>query len=920
MDGYREFIRSIEEGPYELTKRFATHLIKLLNTEEVHIFMYERHRNILRLTGTTSEKLEGEVGKLKILLDESSRFGDISEHEELVVSRSELLNVGEEGKMLLKPIVVDDELIGAIAFTVSDEEALLPGEVKEAVEEIGAALKLISDLSVLKDLRRRLEILEMLSLVHSQIMEPSFLLDATLKLAMDALNAYVGSIWLVENDELVLNMVKGLNGEKVIKNRVALGYGLVGWVALKKEPLLSVSTDKDERAALDIFDMEIKSAIAAPIDDGENILGVILLANRREEGGYRPYKHFDEFDLGLLDDIGRRLGVTLNRSELYKRLEQEVKNLKRLEEQHQHLIKKQQRQLERLRILQRISQAMRSSYDVNNAYKILLLGTVSGRGLGFNRALLLLRDRDKHVLKPKYWIGPASDEKLPEEWQDAHARAMRYGDLRQYLREEAILLNLEVGLIESIKDKEVPYRGNPVLERVVLRRKLVHVTKSLVESRYEDYGFLAELLGTEEFVVCPLSGRFDTLGVLIVDNKYTAEPFHEDDLEILGLLSDSAGLTIEAIESYEELRAKTLSLERQKDLVEYLRRFAESILQNLDAAIIVIDREDRIKEWNKKAEVIFGRPREHMLEMKLEEVSPEFFELQEIAGKVYDVGETITLSDYYMKLGNKEMFLDIRFSPLRNPVLGIIEGVIISVEDVTKRHQLEEELKRQERLAILGEMSARVAHELRNPITVIGGFVRRAQKKIDDRKSIEKYLGILQEEIERLEGIVAEILEFSKEARALDFSVFDLGTLVEDVLELYAQKIKDKGIHVVFNQPSGPVEIEADKNRIKQVVINLIQNAIEACNVGGNIRVTVDREGESAVFKVWNDGTPIPKDIMDKIFLPFFTTKTYGTGLGLPICKKIIEDEHGGKIFVESSEDGTIFTVIIPKNPLRKGE
>jgi len=922
LESYREVLHSLKAGPYEIMDGFAVRLKDLMNVEEIFIFLLERHRGILRLVGTSIHGSELYKDRLKLRLSEiqwqeNTACSEATKLDDVTSLAEALKDPGLN--VYLIPVCMEDELIGAVGVATFKDLEDIPRN-PEIFSEIGAALKLIIDLSSMTEMKRKLETLELLSVVHSQVTEPRFLLDATLKLAMDTLNAEVGSIWILHGDELKLEVLKGLERAKVKKETVPVGHGLVGLVAQKRDPVLSVSANMDERLALDIFDMEIKSAVGAPIDDGEQILGVIMLVNRQEQTSYRPYKHFDEFDMMLLSDIGMRLGVVINRAELYHRLEEEIQNLREVKKQREELIQRLQKQLNRLRILQKISQAMRSSYDINNAYKILLLGITSGRGLGYNRALLLVRDRQQHVLRPKYWVGPSEDERVSEEWQAANERALRYSDFRQYLKEEALIINLERGLIDSIKDKVIPYRGNQVLERVVLRRKLVHVTEELVDSRHEDYEILANVLQTKEFVICPLSGRFETMGVLVVDNKYNGEPFLEDDLEILNLLGDSAGLTIEAIESYEELKTKTQTLERQKDLVEYLRRFAESILQNLDAAIIVIDRENRVREWNRKAEIIFGRQRERMVGKILEEISPELAELQEVANKVYEIEETIDFSEYYMKLGKRELYLDIRFSPLRNPTLNIIEGVIISVEDVTKRRELEMELKKQERLTILGEMAARVAHELKNPIVVIGGFVKRLEKKLEDPETARNYLSILKDEAKRLEGIVGEILEFSREKRRLEFEPVDLGELIRDVLELYSDKIKHKGIKLKTTGLANGVVVNVDRSRIKQVVINLIQNAIEACDVSGFIEVEVGIEGNSAFFKVWNDGEPIPKDTIDKIFMPFFTTKTYGTGLGLPICKKIVEDEHGGRILVESNEDGTTFTVIIPVNPVRKGE
>ena len=124
-----------------------------------------------------------------------------------------------------------------------------------------------------------------------------------------------------------------------------------------------------------------------------------------------------------------------------------------------------------------------------------------------------------------------------------------------------------------------------------------------------------------------------------------------------------------------------------------------------------------------------------------------------------------------------------------------------------------------------------------------------------------------------------------------------------------------KRIDVSFNTNNARIEVVGDKVALKQVFINLIQNAIEATGDGGKIIVTTEDLGEKVQVKVWNAGPTIPVEIREKIFLPFFTTKTQGTGLGLAICKKIVEDRHKGRIWVEDVEDGALFVFELPKKP-----
>ncbi|HIP92383.1 MAG TPA: sensor histidine kinase, partial [Thermotoga sp.] len=537
---------------------------------------------------------------------------------------------------------------------------------------------------------------------------------------------------------------------------------------------------------------------------------------------------------------------------------------------------------------------------------------IANRGFNFDRALLLLRDTKKQVLVGKLWVGP-KDEEAESFMEKMRQRSLKYGDIVQYFREEAMTFDVSSSLTPKIEGKIFHYKGHPLLERAVLRKRIVYVNPKIIESFGESLRDILDILETEEFIVMPLVGRWDTLGVVIMDNRFTKRKISDSDLEILKLLSESAGLAIENIMNYEELREKTISLERQKDLIDYLRKFSESILQNLDAVVIVLDREGKILEWNKKAELVFGYPRERMIGSRLENLGAEFENILAVALKVFEMKETISMANYMFSMEREEKYFDIRFSPLWNPTGTYIDGVIITFEDVTDRYKMEQERKRQEKLSALGEMAARVAHELRNPISVIGGFIKRMKKHMDEPETLSRYIEIVLNELERLEKIVGEILEFSREARKLEYTEFNINDLVREVYTLFEDPINRKNIKFQLDTRRENITVFADRIRIKQVLINLLQNAIDATPENGNIKIKTEDMFEKVRVSVWNSGSSIPKHMQDKIFQPFFTTKIQGTGLGLPICKKIIEDEHEGSIWVESDEEGTSFIFEIPK-------
>ncbi len=657
----------------------------------------------------------------------------------------------------------------------------------------------------------------------------------------------------------------------------------------------------------ELFSTKVLSALILPVENHW-----FVFANKRNTNIYLQTKSFDSMDLDLARDSVKRFLLAKGRIEFEKRLEEEVAKLRELQKTHESLIEDQKEQIKRMNAVHYISQAMRTMYSVKNVYKTLLLGLTSGRLLGYNRALLLTYDEQRDVLVGKMWLGPDT-ENVEEDWKKANLRAMRYADVVQYLREEAMTLEINNRLTQKIENKIFPYKAHPILEKCVLRKKIFVANERIVNTMGLEVADLVNLLGVKEFAVLPLVGREGVFGVVIVDNYYTKKPIKESDIDILKIVSDSAGLAIETAQNYEELRNKTLSLERQKSLIEYLREFSESILQNMSSAIIVVDKEGKVTEWNKRAELYFNRPKEQMTGVELRALGPEFEDIEEMAFQAMRIKEEITLSNYLIQVGGRERYYDVKITPFWDADKLMLRGVIITLDDVTERVSLEKERKKQEKLAALGEMAARVAHELRNPISVLGGFIKRLEKNADNPEARERYINIIKDEILRLENIVNEILDFSREPRSLEFTYFNINKLINDVYILLEEKVREKNILFNFETDAEEITVYAEYSRMKQVIINLLQNAIEATPKDGKILVETRIKLDKIVVSIWNEGTPIDKETAEKLFTPFFTTKVHGTGLGLAICKKIVEDEHKGKIYHESTEDGNKFVVELPK-------
>jgi len=907
----------------------VNHLAEELETAfsaiECAVFVYEKEKKALRLFGISSPD-KSKVKTFKIKNRDFPRFNLLKEGLLVDVELDEMKEghrIFDSKYLIFFPTIDMGELVGAIMFGY-DEYSDVEGNFfhyLELLRSIGKIVKLSIENRLLKENSRKLLSLTRLNEIANNADENDddeieCLYENTLQMMCELLNVEYGSIWLKsEGNEIKINNMYGFDEERILRYSIPTNHGMVGWCFSKREPFLSISVKKDPRAALDMIDVDIKSAIAVPIYHEKEAYGVIILINRRDMDLYRPYKHFDEVDLALLEDIASRISLVISKKKYLMQLSEENKKFKKLSFTNQNLLEQQKENVRLLKNITYVARAMRESYDIRNIQAILLLGVTLEEGLGFDRAMLLLKDEMSQTLVAKYWTGIMNEEDLKEHLKYRKV-IHKYGNFAQYLREKSLSINIKDFESEEISNRVFPYKSHAIFEKVVIRKKIVNIIPEIVEEWGNEYREISNLLGTEDFIVVPLVGRFETVGVLILDNKFTKREITAHKIDVLKIFADNAGLAIENVHNYEELRAKTISLERQTSLLNFHKEFTESILESLDVAIIVLDRENKIREWNKKSEYVFNRKKKQVIGMGFEIMGNNFFDLINVADKVYEVKNTIVLNEYEFtdKITDDKTFYDIKFTPLRSIELSRIEGIIVMFDDVTNKKLLEAEIRKQEKLASLGEMSARVAHEIRNPLSVIGGFTKRLQKSIDESKTDKslRYINIVQNEVERLEGIVNEILEFSRPTQKLEFEEFSPERAMKDLLVLYHDKIESKGIKLEAHFTA--MDLYGDKRRIKQALINLLQNAIEACQKW--IGISMNSDDYIMRISIANDGEPIEGDTKQKIFSPFFTTKTTGTGLGLPITKKIIEEEHNGKIYISNefhnNKECTVFVVEIP--------
>jgi len=225
----------------------------------------------------------------------------------------------------------------------------------------------------------------------------------------------------------------------------------------------------------------------------------------------------------------------------------------------------------------------------------------------------------------------------------------------------------------------------------------------------------------------------------------------------------------------------------------------------------------------------------------------------------------------------------------------------------------QKQLVQKEKLAALGEMAATVAHEIRNPLTSVRGFAQRIARKYQDAGDgrLAEYTGIIIEEVDRLNKFIKDVLDFARRAKP-DFHAVNVNRLLSEIINLMRDELTAQSIVVVPDLDMGLRDIMADEILLKQVFINILQNSRQAMGKGGVLMIrTQNYKGEVRV-RIADDGHGIPRELLQKVWTPFYTTKVQGTGLGLSLVLRIIDDHHG-KLFIRSRvNQGTVIDIRFP--------
>jgi PAS domain S-box-containing protein len=369
-----------------------------------------------------------------------------------------------------------------------------------------------------------------------------------------------------------------------------------------------------------------------------------------------------------------------------------------------------------------------------------------------------------------------------------------------------------------------------------------------------------------------------------------------------GVLKDSSGNITGFVSILRDI------IERKKTEAN-VRRLA-NIVNDSNDAVLVLDLDGRITAWNKGAEKTFGYVEEEALGMNIVKIVPDD-KKQEVSDFFEKVKKNEVVESFETKrLANDGRFLDVwvTLTKLYDDE-GNVTALATTERDITERKLLQEKMIFSEKLAVIGQLASTVAHEIRNPIGVIRNstyFLKMRLKDNSDKK-VMRHLRIIENKVDSTNLIVSDLLDFARK-KAPELQQTDLNGIVKGALGNLC--IPE---NIELNTKLGEIpRMLLDPEQIQRVFLNVVQNAVQAMPEGGNLMIKTSRTDDSVEVSFKDSGIGIPQENMPKLFTPLFSTKARGLGLGLTVCKQIVES-NGGSIMAKSKAgQGTTFTVKFP--------
>lgn len=406
----------------------------------------------------------------------------------------------------------------------------------------------------------------------------------------------------------------------------------------------------------------------------------------------------------------------------------------------------------------------------------------------------------------------------------------------------------------------------------------------------------------------PLVIKGQMVGLLTAETGQSGRigPFNPISLDLLSVLAGQLAMMLENVQLFQQTEA--------------LHSFNNNIIQNMTNGLIAVDHAGCLTAFNPAAARMLSYPAAQVLGQPVTTAFAGYPNLVEVLTHTLSTGQPYPHCELnLLRPDGVELPISVSAAPLSySQAMLEPPGVVTVLEDLSGTKALEAERRRLDRLAALGQMSAVVAHEIRNPVAGIAAGVDYLTRNIAPDSPEFEGVTLVRGEIQRVNRILEDILFVARPAR-LNLSSEDVAQIIEHVLQRCQRQVIASQVTVITRFDPHVPPVPVDRQRLEQVFTNLIINATQAMPQGGQLflqtyldKTPNDRETGQVIITIADTGPGIPVEMRHKIFEPFFTTKTKGTGLGLTVAHRIIE-EHGGMIgFDNQANQGTCFTICLP--------
>jgi len=527
------------------------------------------------------------------------------------------------------------------------------------------------------------------------------------------------------------------------------------------------------------------------------------------------------------------------------------------------------------RVLSRFNRLATRTLDLEELLKLIFNTTVET--MKVDRASLWLLDPNTGAYHPALLIG------------------LKPYDLR-------IGLSVGSGIVSYLEQSREPIVGEE-LER----------TLSLEDSeKFED-----DFRKLRAEISLPLFAEDQMIGILNLGNKSSGRIYYEEDINLLKAIADQSSIAIQNAKLHQR--------------VVNMMNYNEAVLENLTSGVIAIDLSYKITTANRAAAKILGFEAGEAID------SDKINELSVGAKYIQDLLVTTLKSDSGFKnlevristMGGEEEKTILINTTILKDEKHQVTGAVAVFSDISSLKDIEEEVRQAEKFAFMGRLVAELAHEIKNPlVTIKTAFELLKEHPMENQGGLDReFLSLAMDEADRINELIRWLLERTRPASP-KFAWCDVNQTLDETFMMLKNEMTDRNIELVDLRSVSLTEIFADRDQLKQVFLNIEMNALEAMEEGGKLTVEtsmgraseqlISRLGpaadscDSVTVRFSDTGKGIPKDKLDKIFEPFYTTKSTGTGIGLAIVRKIVR-EHKGLVFVDSTEGlGTTFAIEFP--------